>query len=337
MKKVNPKSLVKRDIEYRKVKTNAQMTDRKYKALLDEIEQIRKERDAFKAVKPINTFTIKPYKPTGESEATMVAIASDFHLEEIVKKSSVNGLNEFNEVIAQKRVEMYFQRLVRMHEIFSRDIEIKNLVLCLAGDFLSGNIHEELLENTNKRPIEAVMFAQNLLTSGIEYILKHTKLNLVIPCSSGNHARITKKTHISTEQGNSLEHFMYHSMASYFRNEKRVKFIIHEGYHTYVNIYSYTIRVHHGHAIKYNGGVGTIFIPVMKAIAAWDRSIRADLDVFGHYHTAMDGGKFISNGSLIGYNAFAVAIKASFEKPKQMVFLIDKKRGKTIVAPIVLD
>lgn len=75
----------------------------------------------------------------------------------------------------------------------------------------------------------------------------------------------------------------------------------------------------------------------MKAIAAWDRSIRADLDVFGHYHTAMDGGKFVSNGSLIGYNAFAVAIKAPFEKPKQMTFLIDKKRGKTIVAPIVLD
>lgn len=253
-----PKKMIQKDLAERKAKADAQLTDKKYKALLNEIEQVRKERDAFLSVKPIETITIKPYKSSNDSEATMVAVASDWHLEEIVKKSSVNGLNEFNEVIAQKRAEMYFNRLVRMHEIFNKDIDIKTLVLCLAGDFLSGNIHEELLENTNKRPIEAIMFAQNLLASGIEYILKNTDLKLVIPCSSGNHARINKKTHISTEQGNSLEHFMYHALASYFRNEKRVTFIIHEGYHTYVNIYSYVIRVHHGHAIKYNGGVGTI-------------------------------------------------------------------------------
>jgi len=46
---------------------------------------------------------------------------------------------------------------------------------------------------------------------------------------------------------------------------------------------------------------------------------------------------FVSNGSLIWYNAYAESIKADFEKPAQAFFLVDKKRGKTIQAPISLD
>ena len=42
------------------------------------------------------------------------------------------------------------------------------------------------------------------------------------------------------------------------------------------------------------------------------------------------------NGSLIGYNAYALSIKASFEPPTQTYFLLDKKRGRTMTAPIYL-
>jgi hypothetical protein len=50
-----------------------------------------------------------------------------------------------------------------------------------------------------------------------------------------------------------------------------------------------------------------------------------------------DGGNFVSNGSIIGHNAYAISIKADYEKPRQTLVLIDKKRGKTIVAPILVD
>ena len=147
---------------------------------------------------------------------------------------------------------------------------------------------------------------------------------------------MTKRIHHATEQGNSLEVYMYHNLALHFAGEKRVRFIIAEGYHTYVDVYGYTVRLHHGHNLRYGGGVGGIFIPVNKAIAQWNKGRRADLDVFGHFHQFKDGGNFICNGSLIGYNAFALSIKADYEKPQQAFFLIDKKRGKSIVAPIWL-
>ena len=121
----------------------------------------------------------------------------------------------------------------------------------------------------------------------------------------------------------------------YYRDEPRIKWIIPEGIHSYLDIYDTTIRFHHGHAVKYGGGVGGIYIPVNKAIAQWNKGRRADLDVFGHFHQLRDGGNFLCNGSLVGYNAFALSIKADYEPPKQALFLIDKKRGRTCTWPIL--
>jgi hypothetical protein len=58
--------------------------------------------------------------------------------------------------------------------------------------------------------------------------------------------------------------------------------------------------------------------------------------VLGHFHQLFDGGRFIVNGSLIGYDSFALSIKASYEKPKQVMFLMDRKRGRTFTCPIFL-
>jgi hypothetical protein len=90
--------------------------------------------------------------------------------------------------------------------------------------------------------------------------------------------------------------------------------------------------------MNYGGGVGGITIPVNKSIAQWNKAHRVDLDVFGHFHTRFDGGNFIANGSLIGYNPFSIAIKASFERPSQTFFLVNREYGeKTLVAPIFVE
>ena len=130
---------------------------------------------------------------------------------------------------------------------------------------------------------------------------------------------------------------MYYQLKNYFAREKRVEFIIAEGYHIYLDVYGNLIRFHHGHHLRYAGGVGGITIPANKAIAQWDKIKQSAVDVFGHFHQTMDCGKFLTNGSLIGYNAYALSIKASIEPPYQTCFIWDKRRGKTFVAPIFLD
>lgn len=311
---------------------------KRYQEALRQIEVLERKLDFTSAIKgTVEPAVIEPRLHGGVSEATCVWVASDWHVEEKVDPSIIGGLNEYTLDIAKSRSEIFFRAGLRLTNILARDVEVTTIVLALLGDFFTNSIHEELVELNQLTPVEAAIYAQNLIASGIEYILKNSNYDLVIPCHSGNHARTTKTTRFSTENGHSLEYFMYNHLAHHFRRNKRVKFLISPGYHSYLTIYNTVLRFHHGHAMRYQGGVGGITIPVNKAIAQWNRAKPADIDIFGHWHTFFDGGNFICNGSMIGYNAFALSIKASFEKPKQALFLIDKKRGKTCVWPILFD
>lgn len=315
------------------------------------MEELKKADILLKSVKVIKSsreeLEIKPKINDGStSEATAVIVASDWHIEEKVDLATVNNLNHFNLEIANLRAQNFFRNSVRLIEISDKEILIKTIILALLGDFITNDIHDELAESNYALPTKAIMITKGMLISGIEYLLANTRAEeIIIPCHSGNHGRTTPKVHISTEAGHSLEYLLFHMLAEYFKNEKRLKFIISEGYHSYVtlkgfragNNENFVIRFHHGHALKYQGGVGGIFIPTFKSIAQWNKAKHADLDVFGHFHQRKDGGNFLSNGSLIGWNPFAISIKADFELPQQTFFLVDKKRGKTIVAPISLE
>jgi len=239
--------------------------------------------------------------------------------------------------MAHYRATKFFQNGLRLYDLMRKDVEIKNIVLALLGDFISGNIHEELLENNRLEPMDAIIEVQRVIISGINFLLENSDANIIIPCHSGNHPRITKMVHHSTEAGNSLEYFMYCNLAEMYKDDPRVEIIPSRGYHSYLDVYDMKVRFHHGHAIKYGGGIGGITIPVNKAISQWNKARHADLDVFGHYHQLKNLGDWLCNGSLIGYNAFALKIKADFETPRQAFFLIDRDRGLTVTAPILLN
>lgn len=313
------------DTEYKK----------KYELVLRQIEQLEAEHTAVLEIKKDERpHIIYPIKGGGASEATAIAVASDWHIEEEVRSESVNRKNKYDLDIAKKRADKFFQKIISLTRKEQQDVTINNLVLALLGDFTSGNIHPELLAICSLPPAKAILEVQGFLQSGIEFILNNSRLNLVIPCHVGNHSRITQKVYISSEQGNSLEYGMYHSLKMRFSGEPRVRFIIAEGYHSFLDVYDTKIRFHHGHSLKYQGGVGGLTIPVNKAIAQWNKETRVDMDVFGHWHTYMPLKNFVANGSLIGYNAFAVSIKADYDVPKQAYFLVDKKLGPSIFAPI---
>lgn len=314
-------------------------TKAKYNAALKILHTLERENEAILAFKgPVETIKISPKVPTGESESTAVIVASDWHIEEEVEASVVNNLNRFDIEIAKRRSTQFFRNGLRLVEINRQGTVIKTLILALLGDFFSNDIHEELVETGQLDPMRAMLKAYEWLVSGIKFLLEHGQFDeIIIPCHSGNHARTTDKIRISTEAGHSLEYVMYRFLAKAFESEPRVKFLIADGYHSYVEVFGRTVRFHHGHMIRYQGGVGGIFIPANKAISQWSRARNADLDVFGHFHQAKMDSRFISNGSLIGYNAFAISIKADFEPPKQAFFLIDRKRGVTIYAPIMFD
>lgn len=307
-------------------------TKQKYDFLLKENSRLIRELEASGLLrKNISPISYK-YKPvTRDTESVAVVLASDWHIEENIKASTVNGLNSFNMAIARERVKQFFQITLKLVKIEQTATNIDTLVLALLGDFISGNIHEALLEVCELQPVDAMIEAENMIIGGIEYILKNSKLKLVIPCHCGNHSRITKKVHIATESGNSLETIMYHHIKNYFKGNSRVEVLISPSYLSYLDVWGYTICFSHGHAVKFQGGIGGLTIPLRKAVNEWQENRRADLYCIGHWHQFLDIGEAVVNGSLCGYNAFAMFIKARYQRPIQSFFLINKKHNFKIV------
>lgn len=336
--KKQEKDFVSEDRKNRSSKLDYSELKNRYNSALKLIDELEKEKTSILSIKKTD---ITPIKIMGskdlKSESTAFILLGDIHADEIVKKSMVNGLNEYNIKIAEERVKYFFINAIKLLRMTNKDTEIKELVFVILGDLISSNIHEELLENTSLRPIEAIIVVQNWIVSGIRYLLDNFDGNITIPMTTSNHTRITKKIHISNEIGNDLGYYVYSNIAQIFANEERVKCILPSGYHVPLMVYGKNIVIHHGHFVRYFGGVGGPTISINKAIAQWNKIFKADLYIQGHLHQFFDGGNFVINGSVIGFNPYAVSIKASYEPPKQMFFLWNKKFGKTIVCPILLE
>lgn len=284
-------------------------------------------------------FKIKERRPQkGRSPATAVLLASDWHAEANVDPEVVSNLNSFNLETCRKRVDRLFGKSVYLTQFANNICDIEDMVVWLGGDLINGYIHEELQEGNFLGPAEACIFISELVSGGIDYILNSGCVKRIhVVTSVGNHGRSTHRTRVSTGYRSSWEYLAYNNLQSAYRKTKEITWQIGKGYHSIVDIQGHRCRFHHGDSIKYNGGVGGITIPVNKAIAAWNVATPAKYDFFGHYHQFIDNWCWTCNGSLVGYDAYALSIKAAYQPPTQTFCVIDQERGKTMALPIFLE
>jgi hypothetical protein len=323
-----------------KSKSAERLADQKYKHLLKDYENLENRLDALLNIKEeVETVKIIPKEnDPSKNHATPIVLFSDWHLEETVDPLTINGLNEYNLDIAAKRISNCFQNALRLINIDRNHSEIKNVVVWLGGDMITGFIHEDLMQSNSLSPTQAVRAAKKLIISGLEFLLTYGKFeNIHVVCSYGNHGRTGIKKMIANGYKNSYEWMMFHDVAEYFREKlnTKINFTIPNGIFAYAQVYDYTCRFFHGDTIKYQGGIGGLTVPLIKAIHRYNQQKTADYNFLGHYHQLIQATRdCIVNGSVIGFNAYAQSIGASPEDPVQGYCLIDQKRGMTIKAPI---
>lgn len=305
-----------------------------------------KERQEFlkgismETIESFDKLTILPNNRLKE-EAIAISTISDVHIEEPVVKSVVNGLNEYNTVIAEQRITLYFKRLMYMlTQARKAGYKVDTLVLGLMGDFITGYIHEELEEVNKLTPVEASLLVQSLLIKGIRLLSEDGNLTrILIPCLPGNHGRTTKKKRFTSGYKNSYEWLMYNNIRDLFRQIggfDNVEFIIAESEFIYLNLFGYINKFSHGDHFHYQGGIGGLEIPLKKWILRENVVIKTDMSWIGHWHQYIVLNKVRVNGSLIGYNSYARAFGFEPEPPKMQFQLLDKKRGYTLNNPIIL-
>lgn len=329
------------DRKVRLIKSELDGYKRKYNHLLEEYELAESRFNDLLAIKePVEIEPSHPSYSESTSESIAVAMLSDVHCGEIVDPSTVNGVNEYNPDICDKRVYNYFQNLLKIITAQRHDTKIETLFLSLTGDFITGYIHEEFLMNNAMSPTEEVRFAKRLLIRGLEFLLNHGKFKkIIIQTNFGNHGRTTKKTMFSIGWKNSYEFMMYCDIAEYFKKVSEITFHISKSHITYSPpLFGRIIRTFHGDTLKFGGGIGGISIPLVKYIHRLDAQRTADLSMLGHWHQFIRPiGNAIINGSVIGASGYSMSLGFQNEPPQQSLILLDKKRGFTIHTPIFCD
>ena len=161
------------------------------------VRDLREARERQKFLDACSSYKAPPCimpleKSSGKRELTAVVLASDWHVEEPVEPEAVAYRNEYNLEIADQRVKRFFEGVIWNieHNRASKRLLIRNLVLWLGGDLMSGYIHPELVESNLLSPTETVRWLIPRLRDGIYTLLKVLDLDHIeIPCSHGNHGR----------------------------------------------------------------------------------------------------------------------------------------------------
>lgn len=330
------------DAKFKKLTTEKREIQSKYNHLLTLFENNEKALGTIgilhEKIPSATPISIRIDKKSGTSESTAVILCSDLHYEETVDPNAIDGLNEYNPAIAEERFGKFIKNSIKLVDMSRSTAKIDKLVLWLGGDFITGYIHEEFMETNAMSPIEASIKIFELLVGGIDFILEHGGFKqIIVPCNVGNHSRTTKEYRISTAVQNNYEHLIFSFLETHYKNDPRITFQLTMGYFNYLDVYGFQLRFHHGNNVRYGGGIGGLTIPLNKAIAMWNQAKPAYLDIMGHWHQRMSSKNFVVNGSIIGYNAYALSIKASFERPQQTFFLMHERWGKTLEAPIFVD
>jgi hypothetical protein len=275
-------------------------------------------------------------------ENTAISCIGDAHVDEDVIPEVVNNLNEYSPKIAEERIRRYFKRLMFLIRSFrAGGRKINHLVLGVLGDLLSGYIHEELMENNSISPTEAVLLLGSLFADGIKFLSEDGEFETIkIVMIRGNHGRTSRKKKFSTGYKNSYEWMLYTQIQRLFKSTlsgyDNIEFIVPKSEFAFVDIYDTTNSFSHGDHFRYAGGVGGVTVPFQRWIYKMNEVIPADKRFIGHWHQYVNIPGGAINGSVIGYNAFAMGIGAKPEAPKMQLQLIDSKRGYTVNEPIIL-
>jgi len=274
-----------------------------------------------------------------KNEATAIVQLSDTHFGKIILPATVNGLNEHNPDIAKKRMDKLAENLLSLVNKERAEVKIENLVLGLGGDFMENSmLHDHSQMATAFSQMEELLFSRELLHKFIKTIAENGKFKkIILPCVRGNHSRTTKKMNSTIDYRTNFEALLYNLLKQDF-SDSLFEWYAPDSDICEFQVFNKRIRSLHGWQVKSGGGIGGLTIPLNKYILRMDQISKCDYNLMHHYHSlSYPTANCTLNGSLCGYDTFAMQIGASFQKPMQSFQLLDKNRGFTIKAPIFCD
>lgn len=287
-------------------------------------------------------------KPHGKGlSGVPVTIWSDWHWGEVVNPAEVGGVNSFNRAIAKQRLKQLVASTIDLAFNHMTHPDYPGIVICLGGDMITGNIHEELRDTNEGYVQQTLLELQEELITALSLMADKFK-RVFVPCVVGNHGRMTHKPRMKGRVFESYEWNLYCQLERHFKNDKRIQFLIPEETDAYFTVMGHRFLLTHGDTLGVKGGDGIIGClgPIARGAFKVGRSesqIGRDFDtmLIGHWHTYVPRGDSIPvivNGALKGYDEYArLGLRVSYTRPSQALWFVHEKYGITAQWQIYLD
>lgn len=304
--------------------------------LQKEVETLTQLLDRFAFVKPEDARTPKwlaaPNRKQRRHHATAVIMLSDLHLDEVVDLHEMDGINEYDRAIAERRLHRIVEGAVKLLRTYVSGIELDGLVTALIGDIITGVIHDELARTNEAPPAASIAYWVPIIASALVWLADELDIPIHVPCVDGNHDRFYGKPHMKQRAETSLAWIIYNWLADHLRDDPRITFGITVAAEQLVDVYSTRLLLSHGDSFRSQGGVGGLYPSMLKWLLrrhAMYSQTKQDFDfaLIGHWHQTLWGQDFFVNGSLKGYDEYAKHLGFTFERPQQQMFLVTPERG----------
>lgn len=267
-----------------------------------------------------------------------VTLWSDWHYGEVVDLEEMSGLNEFGLDIADTRIRRLVEKIVLLAFEHMTSPSYPGIVVCLGGDMISGDIHEELQDTNEDYTLRSMNRLLDMLTWAIEALADNFG-HVFVPCVVGNHGRNTRKPRAKGRVFTSLEWNLYVSLARQFRNDDRVAFHIPGEADARFNVMGHRFLLTHGDSLGVRGGDGIIGAigPITRGtikVGRLESQVGRDFDtiMMGHWHQRLNLPGIIVNNCLKGYDEYArLFLRAPYSAPSQELFFVrgDGRIGAT--------
>jgi hypothetical protein len=331
-------------------------TFQKVRQLERELKEINREKDSAEDVRETiyKLAAQSPSPPKWVSRArnhgspgVPMGMWSDWHWGEDINRTETGGVNQFNRTIAKQRLNTLVDGTIDVALRHMVKPSYPGIVICLAGDFFTGTIHDELRETNDGFVFQILSELQDQMAAAITRMADAFG-KVFCPCVVGNHGRTTLRPRAKGRVYENYEWNLYCQLERYFRHDKRVQFMIPGETDAYFSVLGHRFLLTHGDSLGVKGGDGIIgFLgPITRGTIKVGRSeaqIGRDFDtlLMGHWHSYTprgDSSAALVNGSFAGYNEYArLMLRVPYARPSQALWFVHPRQGITFQLPVFLD
>lgn len=269
--------------------------------------------------------------PGARRKSILIVHSSDWHMGETAKAAALQGVNEFNSEICARRLQRLAHAACEIGARWQTDTEPQGVLFTMAGDLISGDIHEEFLRTNDLTSHEQVRASVEVACAMIRTLLQVAgRVHVVVV--PGNHGRTTHKPTAKLYAELSYDVMIGAMVADHFRDDARVTFQATAATDQFVPLFGWRFMVTHGDKMGTGGGQGFAgpVLPIARGVhktLAQQHSLGQPVDMIlmGHYHTSLALPNALANGSVPGWTEYGRDLRGGTEPPKQWVALVTER------------